>query len=259
MGVYRYFSAFALAAGILVGGYANSIEKFAVGFFAPAVNGRSNVYEPETGAIVYDQSDSSFWGYNHASQWVSLGGSSAGGLPPGVIHPYAGGTVPTGYLLCDGSAISRTTYSALFAAIGTAFGEGNGSTTFNLPDFRGRFLRGADGAAGRDPDKESRTAMNIGGATGNNIGSVQDDATQKNGLLLSDPGHGHNLLKDGNPLSNITLDGTGNTANYNAIVNGGAGSYGSLAVQNSSSGVTLGNGDNETRPTNAYVNYIIKY
>lgn len=54
---------------------------------------------------------------------------------PGMIKPFAGTTVPTGYLLCDGSAVSRTTYANLFAAIGTTYGSGDGSTTFNLPNY----------------------------------------------------------------------------------------------------------------------------
>lgn len=62
--------------------------------------------------------------------------------PPGIIHAYGGTTAPTGFLLCDGSAVSRTTYAALFAIISTAYGSGNGTTTFNLPDFRQKFLLG---------------------------------------------------------------------------------------------------------------------
>ncbi len=61
-----------------------------------------------------------------------------GNLPAGVIMDYAGSSVPTGWLECDGSAVSRTTYAALFTAISTTWGAGDGSTTFNLPDFRGR-------------------------------------------------------------------------------------------------------------------------
>lgn len=56
---------------------------------------------------------------------------------PGMIKPFAGTTIPTGYLLCDGSAVSRTTYADLFAAIGTTYGSGDGNSTFNLPDFGG--------------------------------------------------------------------------------------------------------------------------
>ena len=66
------------------------------------------------------------------------GGGGGGSLPAGTILPFAGSTTPSGYLFCDGSAVSRTTYSVLFAAIGTSFGVGDGSTTFNLPDMRDR-------------------------------------------------------------------------------------------------------------------------
>ena len=60
-------------------------------------------------------------------------------VPTGAIFPYAVGTSPAGYLLCDGSAVNRTTYAALFAVIGTTYGAGDGTTTFNIPNFVGRF------------------------------------------------------------------------------------------------------------------------
>ena len=59
-------------------------------------------------------------------------------VPAGIIEPFAGTTVPEGYLICDGSAVDRTTYATLFGVIGTTFGAGDGSTTFNLPDLGGR-------------------------------------------------------------------------------------------------------------------------
>jgi len=62
--------------------------------------------------------------------------------PPGVIVDYGGAAAPDGWLICDGSAISRTTYAALFTAIGTWWGTGDGTTTFNLPDLRGRMTSG---------------------------------------------------------------------------------------------------------------------
>jgi len=67
-----------------------------------------------------------------------------GRVPPGAFFPYGNPVAPTGFLLCDGSAVSRTTYAALFAVIGTSFGAGNGSTTFNLPDVNasGRIVKG---------------------------------------------------------------------------------------------------------------------
>lgn len=71
-------------------------------------------------------------------------GSTAGGeligVKPGFVMSFAGASVPTGWLLCDGSAVSRTTYAKLFAAIGTTYGVGDGSTTFNLPDLSQRVL-----------------------------------------------------------------------------------------------------------------------
>lgn len=71
------------------------------------------------------------------------------GLPPGAIINYALGSVPVGWLVADGSAVSRSTYADLFAAISTFYGAGNGSTTFNLPDLRGRVIAGEDNGAGR--------------------------------------------------------------------------------------------------------------
>lgn len=66
--------------------------------------------------------------------------------PPGLLAPFAGSAIPSGWLLCDGRAVSRTTYAALFAAIGGAWGAGDGSTTFNLPNFKGRTAVGRDTA-----------------------------------------------------------------------------------------------------------------
>lgn len=71
-----------------------------------------------------------------------------GGSPSGVILPFAGTAAPTGWLLCYGQAISRTTYAALFTVLGTTFGVGDGSTTFNLPDMRGRGVAGKDDMGG---------------------------------------------------------------------------------------------------------------
>lgn len=62
--------------------------------------------------------------------------------PAGIVLPFAGSTAPQGYLLCDGSAVSRDTYSALFAVIGTTYGAGDESTTFNVPNISGRVVLG---------------------------------------------------------------------------------------------------------------------
>jgi microcystin-dependent protein len=146
---------------------------------------------------------------------------------------------PSGYLYCDGTAVSRTTYSALFAAIGTAHGIGDGSTTFNLPDLRGKFLRGVSDSTSNDPDKASRTAVN-GGNSGNTVGSVQshamtDHAHQSNG--------NHNVVGTGGGLigsANFASVGSGNSLVGPA----------STVTSNTSS---------ETRPINVYTNFYIKY
>jgi microcystin-dependent protein len=65
-------------------------------------------------------------------------------MPPGAIVSYAGAAAPAGWLLCDGAAVSRTTHADLFAAIGIAYGEGDASTTFNLPNLKGRIPAGRD-------------------------------------------------------------------------------------------------------------------
>lgn len=81
-------------------------------------------------------------------------------IPPGVMMPYAGSTAPDGWLLCDGSAISRTTYANLFAVLSTTFGSGNGTSTFNIPNTSGRTIVGA-GTGARDG--ESGTGAISGG------------------------------------------------------------------------------------------------
>lgn len=70
--------------------------------------------------------------------------SLAGFLPAGMVSPFAGSTAPSGWLLADGTAVSRTTFSSLFSTIGTQYGVGDGSTTFNVPDMRGRSPVGRD-------------------------------------------------------------------------------------------------------------------
>lgn len=71
-------------------------------------------------------------------------------VPSGAVFHFAMTTAPAGYLVCNGAAVSRTAFAALFAAIGTLYGTGDGSTTFNLPDLRGEFIRGADLSRGVD-------------------------------------------------------------------------------------------------------------
>lgn len=85
---------------------------------------------------------------SNGTTWASS--TPAPGVPSGAVMHFAMSTAPTGWLECNGGAVSRTTYADLFTAIGTTFGSGDGSTTFNLPDMRGEFIRGWDHGRGVD-------------------------------------------------------------------------------------------------------------
>lgn len=191
--------------------------------------------------------------------------AAAAQIPPGVIWAYSAEAAPTGWLLCDGSAVSRTTYADLFAVVGEIYGQGDNTTTFNVPDFRGRFLRGWDNGAGNDPNAGTRTAMNTGGATGDEIGSVQGDATAHpasgNFTAASDGAHTHtfNYTKAPPPgtTEEILAPGTGST--LDGSTNGVSMSSVALSVVSGGAHThSISGGDSETRPINAYVNYIIK-
>ena len=80
-------------------------------------------------------------------------------VPSGAVIYVAQNTAPTGFIKANGAAVSRTTYADLFAAIGTTFGSGDGSTTFNLPDLRGEFLRGWDDSRGIDSGRSFGSAQ----------------------------------------------------------------------------------------------------
>ena len=122
---------------------------------------------------------------------ADLSDMGAGLIPAGVIWDFAGATPPTGWLLCDGSVVSRTTYAALFGVIGTAFGAGDGSSTFNLPNASGRVLGGAGGALG---------------ARGASVGAAGDTLAAANMPLHNHP-HEHSVDYYG-----VTGEGSGAVA-----------------------------------------------
>ena len=88
--------------------------------------------------------------------------------PAGLVAPYAGSSAPAGYLLCDGTAVSRTTYATLFAVVSTTYGAGDGSTTFNIPDLKGRVIAGKEATATRLTAGLSAITSTTLGATGGN-------------------------------------------------------------------------------------------
>ena len=105
------------------------------------------------------------------------------GVPAGAVQAFARNTAPTSWLKADGAAVSRTTYATLFAAIGTTFGAGDGSTTFNLPDLRGEFLRGWDDGRGVDGGRIFGSAQ--GDAIRNITGVITDIRVRLNGIYTA--------------------------------------------------------------------------
>jgi len=157
----------------------------------------------------------------------------------GFIFPFAGTSTPSGFLYCDGSSVSRTTYANLFAAIGTTHGYVD-ANHFNLPDYRGRFLRGMDDATARDPDASSRSAMNTNGNTGDAVGSIQSSqyASHSHTATLKTDDYGATNFDDKYAL------------------NGGDG--GTKRTCSAASITVSSSGGNETRPINANVRWLIK-
>lgn len=217
-----------------------------------------------------------------------VAGQLVANIPSGMLMPFAGSAIPSGWILCDGSAVSRTgTTAALFTSIGTMWGIGDGSTTFNLPDGRGMFLRGVSGASGNDPDAAFRTATNSGNS-GNNIGSKQTSIFTSH-THTQDP---HNHLQDAHSHSNAAHNHTQQAHSHSlgirttgpqggsAVVQAGVAtnadvqiSTGSTTAVNNASAITIdattatnqaatatnqSTGGAETRPINIYVNYLIK-
>lgn len=164
--------------------------------------------------------------------WLLLNPSNVDVTPAGTGAPLFGPYIPAGWLLCNGAAVSRTTYARLFAAIGGIWGVGDGSTTFNLPDARNDFLRGASGSLP--------------------IGTRQSDEIKSHGHSVNDPSHTHNW---GNTARAFAVNAPGNTGGF---AQGGA-APGELNTTASATGISINNtGGAETRPRNIAVNWIIK-
>jgi hypothetical protein len=161
-----------------------------------------------------------------------------GVIPVGGIIPYAGpinGPLPNGWLLCDGSAVGRSQYAALFGVINTLYGVGDNSTTFNLPDYRGMFLRGVSAGTNLDLDAAGRTAQN----NGNNTGTANPNNNNGIGTRQADQfaSHTHTYWQS------VYVNSDGNWS---------GGDWNNALEQ------TQATGGSETRPKNVYVYYLIR-
>ena len=190
-------------------------------------------------------------------------------MPVGTIVPYAGGpTPPEGWLFCDGSNVSRLAYPELFDAIGVGWDPVDNGTTFKLPDIRGRFLRGwlENGNPNDAPDAGSRTKFD-GSPAGNVVGSYQGPAT----LVPNNPftttaagGHQHLMFAGaaGTGGPNIATQGSLGPPNedfsYQVLGTPAPANTGLTSAEPDHTHTVIG-GDQETRPRNAAVMYIIKY
>ena len=209
-----------------------------------------------TGQIRFNNATTSFEGYN-GSAWGEL----ANGVPIGSVFNLATTTVPTGFLECNGAAVSRSTYASLFAAISTTWGSGDGSSTFNLPDLRGQFVRGWDNSAGVDSGRSFASSQSDQNKSHNHTASVTDS------------GHFHHSFRSGNAgelrtssnltSSNFPSSGTG-AGNLNEAYNITAQSSESDVGKTSdeTTGISVSNandGGNEVRVKNYALMYVIKF
>jgi len=189
---------------------------------------------------------------NYTQLYDALVALSASAVPAGTMAPFAASTPPAGWLKCNGAAISRGTYGALFARIGTTWGAGDGTTTFNLPDLRGEFLRGWDDGRGVDAGRGIGTAQGerikdhyhgFGQFTSVTGGDFADDAylTRRDWSGAGETLTGQRTTGDSQALSTVPLTG------------GNAGDLGT------SRQIELVTGAGETRPRNVAVLTMIKY
>jgi microcystin-dependent protein len=190
--------------------------------------------------------------HNHGS--VAQGGPLVQVLPPGVIMPFGGTVAPTGYLLCDGSLVSRVTFASLFATIGTAYGAGDGATTFAVPDLRSRVPVGSGtGGAGLT----NRTNGQVGGEE-THVMTVAEMPAHAH--TLTDPTHNHTITDPGHvhlygPGSLILQGNTNGSSNENFLSSGGAGSQTNSATTGlthaaGSTGITMANTGGTAPPHN---------
>mgnify|MGYP000992274783 CR=1 FL=1 len=184
-----------------------------------------------------------------------------GGLvPPGIISAYISNTAPTGYLLCDGTAVSRSTYATLFAIIGTTYGAGDGSTTFNVPNLKGKVAVGKNSS-----DTEFDTLAETGGAKTHTLTTAEmpthnhtvSDPSHAHGVY--DPGHSHRVSYVGTSGSYGWLDSAHASSSGNAYTSGsGTG----IGIYGATTGITLANAGSGSAHNNIQpylvVNYIIK-
>lgn len=200
----------------------------------------------------------------------SAGAGASGTIPVGSVMPYAGSSAPTGWLLAYGQAVSRTTYAGLFAVIGTTYGSGDGSSTFNLPDLRGRSVFGKDNMGG---SAASRVTNGTSGITGTTLGAAGgDERLHQHTHSVTDGGHTHTGSTDsqGAHTHSVTFRGTsaanqsgglGNSIGEESRSTDSQGAHThTVTVNSNTTGITIANsgaGGSQNMPPAIVLNYII--
>ncbi len=196
--------------------------------------------------------------------------ADAGGQsPPGTMMVYAGASVPSGYLLCYGQAVSRTTYASLFSAINAIWGGGDGSTTFNLPDMRGRVAAGADNMGGTAANRLDQIG-GLGGVGGNEGFSLAVTNLPSHSHTISDPGHNHAVNDTGHfhtyfqsANQNTTVSGSAAPGNNGGSTSNTGSATTGVTIKNNTTGITAtdnagGNAAFSIVQPTAAINWIIK-
>jgi len=212
------------------------------------INGSSTLNVRAGSSVTIHTNGTAWYATTHVPEAGTVGTSQLAFGMTGMLAPFAGSSAPTGWLLCYGQAVSRTTYADLFSAISTTYGTGDGSTTFNLPDLRGRSVFGVDNMGG---SAANRVTNGNSGITGTTLGAAGgSELMHQHTHTITDSGHVHAIARTSVGYSSgggtgPAVPGGETTMNSNSATTG-------ISINNS------GSGSSQNMPPAIMMNWIIK-